>query len=77
MSTGLRVFVNSQGVTVAPGHLVLDAVRAADPGLAAEIEAGSAYVTDGVGRRIAATDPVGPGTIVRVVRSASGGEPRT
>ena len=66
----MLIFVNEQPVEVADGATTADAVRAADPGLAADLACGRAVATDGVGR---AADPMAPlvtGAILRVRRSA-------
>ncbi|HUL04267.1 MAG TPA: adenosine deaminase [Gemmatimonadales bacterium] len=69
----MRVFVNERPVDVARGATVRDAVAAFDAGLAGLIAAG-AYVTDGVGRPVDASDPVGEaGTVFRVIVPAGGG----
>jgi hypothetical protein len=73
MSGGVRVFVNERGVTAPPGATVLDAVRALDPALADAVRAGVAWVTDGVGRPLDATQPVEPGAIVRAAARARRG----
>lgn len=70
MSTEVRIFVDEVPRQVAPGTAVSAAVAADDPGLAASLAAGHAYVTDGVGRPIDAHGTVFPGAIYRVVRSA-------
>ncbi|HXV85137.1 MAG TPA: hypothetical protein VD793_00480 [Gemmatimonadales bacterium] len=67
-----RVFVNERPVEVDPGASVGAAVAIHDPGLADELARGGAYVTDGVGRPLNAADPVGAGTIIRVIRSTPG-----
>ena len=77
MAGGLRVFVNEKPVDVKRGATVWDAVHELDHGLAALIESGAAYVTDGVGRTVDAADPVREaGEVYRVVVSARRGPPR-
>jgi adenosine deaminase len=72
-----RVFVNDKAVDVASGAAVRDAVAAADGGLAELLAAGSAYVTDAVGRAVDAGDVVGEaGAVFRVVVTARRGPPR-
>ena len=67
----LRVFVNERPVDVARGATVRDAVAALDRGLAELLTTAAAYVTDGVGRRVDALDPVGEaGGVFRVVVTA-------
>jgi adenosine deaminase len=77
MADALRVFVNEKPVAVPRGASVRDAVAALDRGLADLLAGEAAYVTDGVGRRIDAGDPVGEsGTVLRVVVTARRGPPR-
>ena len=69
----LRVFVNERPVDLARGATVRDAVAAFDRRLAELVATSAAYVTDGVGRRIDAADPVGEaGGVLRVVVSGRG-----
>src|SRR5256712_2652118 len=73
----IRIFVNDRAVSVARGTTVRDAVAVLDRELAELLGSGAAYVTDGVGRRVAGGDPVGEGgAILRVVVSAGKGPPR-
>src|SRR6184192_4246340 len=73
----IRVFVNERPVSVAPGARVRDAVAQLDHDLADLVGRGVAYVTDGVGRPVDGSDPVGEGgAIFRVVVSARQGPPR-
>ncbi|MGH7699655.1 MAG: adenosine deaminase, partial [Gemmatimonadales bacterium] len=73
----LRVFVNDRPVEIARGATVWDAVRERDRGLAAMIESGAAYVTDGVGRTLDPGDAVREaGEVYRVVVTARRGPPR-
>jgi hypothetical protein len=65
MTAPVRVFVNERPIAVPPGATVRDALAAADGALAAAADAGSALLTDGVGREIPATAVLGPGAIVR------------
>ncbi len=77
MSDALRVFVNERPVEVARGAPVRDAVRRLDAGLAELIDAGTAYVTDAVGRPVDAGDALREaGAVFRVVVSARRGPPR-
>lgn len=66
----LRVFVNERGVAVPAGATVLDAVRAADPALAARVLDGSLRCTDGRAIEIGLAEPLHGGAIVRVVGRA-------
>ena len=73
MTEPIRIFVDERPLAAAPGDWVLEAVAGDDPGLAAALREGRAYVTDGVGRPIEPTAVVFPGAIYRVVRSARRG----
>ena len=66
---GVRIFVDEVPRSVAAGMGVADAVAAGDAELAALLQAGRAYVTDGVGRPIELSGAVFPGAIYRVVRA--------
>jgi adenosine deaminase len=77
MADTLRVFVNEKPVDVARGASVRDAVAALDRALADLLATDAAHVTDGVGRRVDAGDPVREaGTVLRVVVTARRGPPR-
>lgn len=70
MTGELQVFVNERLVTVPAGTTALDAVRAADPALAARVDAAEASLTDGRAVPLQAGTPVANGSIIRVVVSA-------
>lgn len=70
MSDTIPVFVNSQCVRITPGQPVAGAVALFDADLGARLEAGTAYVTDGRGIRLAADTPLHAGAILRVIVSA-------
>src|SRR5436309_4072778 len=73
----LRVFINEKPVSVTRGATVRDAVEAFDRELAGLLVSGAAHATDGVGRPVDASDPVGEGgAIFRVVVTARQGPPR-
>src|SRR3989475_3958388 len=73
----LRVFVNEKPVSVTRGATVRDAVEVFDRELAGLLVSGAAHATDGVGRPVDASDPVGEGgAIFRVVVTARQGPPR-
>src|SRR5439155_20237933 len=73
----LRVFVNEKPVSVTRGATVRDAVEVFDRELAGLLVSGAAHATDGVGRPVDASDPVGEGgAIFRVVVTARTGPPR-
>ena len=69
MTPPVRVFVNEHPVEVEAGAPLAAAVAAFDSALAAALADRRAYVTDGVGRPIAATEPAVAGAIIRVVQS--------
>ena len=66
----IRVFVNAIPVDVEPGTDVRGAVTAHDPGLAAMMAAGTAYVTDARGLELPDDAALAAGSILRVVVSA-------
>ncbi len=66
----IPVFVNDRRVTVAPGTTAEGAAIAADPNLTETLGDGRAYLTDGRGIRMELNTLIGPGAIIRVVRSA-------
>ena len=70
MAETIDVYINETRVTVIAGSTVHAAVAVHDDHLARAVESGSAYVTDGVGRRMSPDTTVGVGEIVRVVRTA-------
>ena len=70
MSASIRAFVNGRPINVAPNSTILDVVTNSAPELRDALEAGRAYVTDGVGRRVPLTQTVVPGLILRIVRTA-------
>lgn len=67
------IFIDEKAVSAAPDSKVLDALRERDPATARLLEEGTAYVTDGVGRRIDPGTRVRAGDIFRIVRSAPRG----
>src|SRR5437867_8958283 len=76
-SSELRVFVNEKPVSVARGATVRDAVEALDRELAGLLVSGAAHATDGVGRPVDASDPVGGGgALFRGGGTAPTGPPR-
>lgn len=66
----IPVFVNGHRVDAAAGDTVAGAVALHNPALAEQVASGSAYVTDGRGIRIADTQTVHAGAILRVVVSS-------
>ncbi len=68
--SSIRLFVNEKPVDVATPATVADAVTAFDPALGAGLAAGTARATDARGIDIAPTEPVGPGSILRVLASS-------
>jgi hypothetical protein len=73
MSGTLRVFVNARALDLPAGADVRQAVRAYDAGLAGQLEAGAAYVTDGRGIELDPTAPLTGGAILRVAVRARRG----
>ena len=69
--TTIRVFVNEQSVDVASPATVADAVTAFDGTLGSALASGAARVTDARGIEISPTEPVGPGSILRVLKPSS------
>ena len=67
MTDKVRIFVNERRVVVVGGSAIRDAVAIYDAALATAVENGSAYVTDGVGRRLDPSAQVALGDILRVV----------
>ena len=63
----IRVFVNEKPVDVGEPATVADAVTAFDAGLGAALRAGSARATDARGIDLSPVEPVGPGSIIRVL----------
>jgi hypothetical protein len=63
----MRIFINEHACDAADGADALSAVRGFDPDLAGKVESGKAYITDGRAIPLAATAPVSPGTILRVI----------
>ncbi len=70
MTETVRVYVNERAVDLPPGAVATAAIAAFDPGLAAAVAEGRAYLTDGRGIRLAADAPLAAGAILRVVRPA-------
>ncbi len=66
----IKVFVNERATHVPSDATVRDAVATVEPDLLDALERGRAYVTDGVGRKIADSESVTAGAIYRVVVSA-------
>lgn len=73
----LTAYVDERPVSVRVGSCVRDALAAHDTEALAAAERGGAYVTDGVGRRLALDAQLEAGAILRVVRSAPRGEDET
>jgi hypothetical protein len=63
----MRVFVNATPVEVDADTDVRGAIRAHDPGLAARVAAGSAYVTDARAIELPPEAGLSEGAILRVV----------
>jgi hypothetical protein len=65
----IRLFVNERPVEVAAPATVADAVSAFDAALGAALTAGAARATDARGIDVSPAESVGPGSIIRVLRS--------
>ncbi len=63
----IRVYINGRGVDAAPGGRALDAVRAWDAQVAAEIAGGRRALADSCGLPLDPATPVFSGLIMRVV----------
>ena len=66
----IPVFVNDRRLEVEPGTTAIAAAAQTDPALIEAVAEGRAYLTDGRGIRTDPNAPLGPGAILRVVRSA-------
>ncbi len=71
----MRIFINQQPCDATPGHDVYTAIRECDPSLSEKIAAGEAYATDARGVRLAGTEALEAGSILRVVTSARKNDP--
>ena len=69
MSESVRVYVNAKAVDVPRGATAIDAIRAADPALAADILDGSRAIADSRGLPTTPDAPLYGGAIFRVVGS--------
>lgn len=67
------VFINDRRIEVPPGTAAIAAATELDPDLADAVAEGRAYLTDGRGIRFDPTTILGPGAIVRIVKSARKG----
>jgi hypothetical protein len=73
MTETIRVFVNTTALDLPAGADVGQAVRALDPELAASVERGAAFVTDGRGIEVDSAASLTGGSILRVVVRARRG----
>lgn len=73
MPEQIRVFVNDRGISLAPGALVRDAIRAGAPDLLPDCEAGNANITDARGLPVSLEQPLAAGSILRAHRSSPRG----
>jgi hypothetical protein len=73
MTETIRVFVNTTALDLPAGADVGQAVRALDPDLAASVERGAAFVTDGRGIEVDPAASLASGSILRVVVRARRG----
>ncbi len=67
VTSTITVYVNGKAVSVLPDDTVADAVTRCAPDLGDSVRNGTAYVTDGVGRRVELDRKVVLGAIFRVV----------
>ena len=74
MSESIQVFVNERRIETQPGSTVDEVVGKLDEALSEALQAGAAYVTDGVGRRLDPSSVVYGGAIYRVIKSGSRAE---
>jgi hypothetical protein len=70
----MRIYINEKPVEVAEGADALSAVRSFDAGLASGVEAGRGYITDGRAIRLAGTETLSAGDILRVVMTRRGAD---
>ena len=70
MNDKIRVFVNEHAVEIDAGASAETAVGEFDRELRSALDGGSAYLTDGVGRRLDPDSIVDEGAIVRVIKIA-------
>lgn len=70
MTDNVRVFIDEEAVSVPAGIPIHQAIALFDPALAAALNDGNAYLTDGVGRRLVPDTLVSGGAIIRVIRSS-------
>lgn len=70
MTDTVRIFIDEQPVEAPDGASIRAVLAERDPGLTAALDAGAAFVTDGVGRRISPETTASRGAIYRIVRSA-------
>ena len=63
----VRVYINEQGLSVANGLSVLEALRVFDTHIAGEVEKGESRIVDSRGLDISANAIVSGGTILRVL----------
>jgi hypothetical protein len=75
VTTPVRVYVNGRGLDVPPGSSALDAVRAFDDAVAAQLADGTRALVDSRGLPVAPDTPVHGGAIYRIVsaRATAGG----
>lgn len=70
-----RVFVDGRGADAPVGATALEAVRAADAALAAEVVAGTRRITDSRGLDIPPDSPSHGGAVYRILKVRAGGAP--
>ena len=67
MSDVIRAYVNGRGVDVPVGASALDAVRAFDADMAAQVVAGDRALTDSRGLPLETSTALSAGSIIRIV----------
>ena len=66
----MRIFINERPHDVQEGSTALSALRAVAADLAASVESGAGYITDGRAILLGGDAPLSPGDILRVVVSS-------
>ena len=67
MTDMIRVYVNGRGVDVPAGATAMDAVRASDAAVAAQVAAGDRALTDSRGLPLEPGESLVAGSILRIV----------
>jgi hypothetical protein len=67
----VTIFINERVFRVRPGLSAAEAVAQLEPELPGALRAGTAYLTDARGIALSPDEPVGAGTIIRVIRRSA------